>query len=254
MRKKIIAANWKMNTTLLEGSELVTYLKRVHDCHHQHHNLTVLICPPFTHLFSLSKELKDCCLKLGAQNIYHEEKGAYTGEISAEMISSAGCEYVIIGHSERRQYFQEDNHTLAKKIKLALGHDLTPIYCCGETLEEREKNIHFAVIKQQIKEGLFVFDKQDMGDIVIAYEPVWAIGTGKTASPEQAEEIHKFIRQLIQDKYGSTIASNMSIIYGGSIKAANASDIFGQSNIDGGLVGGASLDAKEFNSIINSMG
>jgi len=251
-RKTIVAANWKMNTTLAQGIELFHKINVLFKGNSFENRVIVLLCPPFTHLAVLKKLLIGTPLNLGAQNMHFEEKGAFTGEISASMLLDTGCSYVIIGHSERRQYFKEDNQILAKKIRTALKNNLSPIYCCGETLEEREQNLHFDVIRNQIKEGLFKCTEEEIGQIAVAYEPVWAIGTGKTATPDQAQEIHHFIRGLIAEKYGNERATEISIIYGGSIKATNAVEIFKQEDIDGGLVGGASLDANEFISIINA--
>lgn len=248
----IIAANWKMNTTPAQGIELCHKINALYRENSPEANNVVLLCPPFTHLALIKELITGTPLTLGAQNMYFEEKGAFTGEISASMLLGSGCSYVIIGHSERRQYFQENNQILSKKIRTALKNNLSPIYCCGETLEEREQNNHFEVIRTQIQEGLFECKEEEIGQITVAYEPVWAIGTGKTATPEQAQEIHHFIRALIAEKYGYEKATEISIIYGGSIKATNAAEIFRQEDIDGGLVGGASLDATEFISILNA--
>ncbi|MBL6964661.1 MAG: triose-phosphate isomerase [Bacteroidetes bacterium] len=251
MSKIIVAGNWKMNTTLQEGISLIQDLKKLHDCGHSE-KTEIIIFPPFTHLNEFSKELTDCCIQLGAQNLHQEEKGAYTGEISANMIKSIGCDYVLVGHSERRQYAKETNALLADKIKIALGTDLTPVYCCGESLKEREGEMHFKIIEKQIAEGLFHLSHDMILKVIIAYEPIWAIGTGKTASPEQAQEIHAFIRKLLSSKYGNEISEKIRILYGGSVNASNAKDLFSQPDIDGGLVGGASLKPPDFNTIINS--
>jgi triosephosphate isomerase len=196
--------------------------------------------------------LSDTNITVGAQNCAAEEKGAFTGEVSAEMIASLEANYVTIGHSERRAYYGETNEILNKKVKLALKNDLTPIYCCGEKLEEREAKSHFDVVKTQISEGLFDLSEKEFSKIVIAYEPVWAIGTGVTASPEQAQEIHKYIREIIAEKYGEEISENVSILYGGSVKPSNANEIFGKADVDGGLNGGAALKAEDFMGIINA--
>jgi triosephosphate isomerase len=252
MRNRIIAGNWKMFTTLQQGEELVKNLNNAL----QNADLSgkqVIVIPPFTHIASLSKQLgSSSSIALGAQNCYFEKEGAFTGEISTAMIRSCGAKYVIIGHSERRQYFHETNQILAKKVDAVLADDLTPIYCCGETLEERESNNHFAVIEKQVSEGLFHLSDNEFGKVVIAYEPVWAIGTGKTASAEQAQEVHAFIRSLIEKKYGNEPASKTIILYGGSVKPNNAAELFNQTDIDGGLVGGASLKAEDFAGIINA--
>ena len=189
------------------------------------------------------------CFYVGAQNVNENESGAYTGEVSAKMLDSLGTNFCIVGHSERRKYYNEDNAVLAVKIKKLLEYQIVPIYCVGEVLEERESNTHFEVIRKQIEEALFQLEVADMENIVIAYEPVWAIGTGKTATPQQAEEVHKFIRTLISEKFGEEIASQMRILYGGSCNAKNAADLFAQEDIDGGLIGGASLKAEDFVSI-----
>lgn len=252
MRKLIVAGNWKMNTTLSQAIVLINELKELHNCTFSK-NKDIIIFPPFTHLSEFSKELTNCCIKLGAQNIHQEDKGAFTGEISANMVKSIGCDYVLVGHSERRQYAKESNSLLATKVVLALENELKPIYCCGETLEERETEKHFQIIEEQISQGLFNLSSDLVMDVIVAYEPVWAIGTGKTASPEQAQEIHAFIRQLFENKYGSEVSNKIRILYGGSVNGSNAKELFGQHDIDGGLVGGASLKPIEFNAIINSI-
>jgi triosephosphate isomerase len=252
MRKAIIAGNWKMNTTVSQGISLINELKELHNCTYAKRK-DIIIFPPFTHLSQFEEELKNCCIQLGAQNIHHEEKGAFTGEVSANMVSQLGCKYVLIGHSERRQYAKESNELLAVKVKTVFEHEMTPVYCCGETLEERESNTHFEVIRQQISTALFALSRDLLSEIIIAYEPVWAIGTGKTASPEQAQEIHAYIRELLADKFGQETADKIRILYGGSVNASNATDLLNQPDIDGGLVGGASLKPKDFNTIINSI-
>jgi len=252
MRQKIVAGNWKMNTTPDEGMILLSAILK-NSSSLQTQNKQVIIIPPFTHLALFSEILTHSSVKLGAQNIFHETSGAYTGEVSANMIKNAGAKYVLIGHSERRQYFNEGNTLLSKKILLALSTDLLPIYCCGEIEKEREAGLHFEVIQKQIEEGLFHLQTADIQKIIIAYEPVWAIGTGKNASPEQANEIHRFIRNLLSKKYSDNIADNISILYGGSIKSSNAKDLFSMDDIDGGLVGGASLHTNEFIEIFKSL-
>ena len=250
MRKQIVAGNWKMNTNIAEGIALALDLRELETQFKD--NVEVIVIPPFTHITEVMNALSDTNIKVGAQNCASEEKGAFTGEISAEMISSLKANYVTIGHSERRAYYNETNDILNKKVKLALQNDLTPIYCCGEILEERKVENHFNVVKTQISEGLFDLSKDDFGKIIIAYEPVWAIGTGVTASPEQAQEIHKFIREIVAEKYGNEIAKNISILYGGSVKPSNANEIFGKPDVDGGLIGGAALKAEDFMGIINA--
>ena len=250
MRKQIVAGNWKMNTNIAEGISLALNLRELEK--QFNNNVEVIVIPPFTHLTEVTNALSDTNIKVGAQNCASEEKGAFTGEVSAEMISSLEANFVTIGHSERRAYYNETNDILNTKVKLALKNDLTPIYCCGEKLEERKAENHFDVVKTQISEGLFDLSKEDFSKIIIAYEPVWAIGTGVTASPEQAQEIHKYIRSIIAEKYGNEIAENISILYGGSVKPSNANEIFGKEDVDGGLIGGAALKAEDFMGIINA--
>ena len=248
MGKVIIAGNWKMYTDINEACKLADELVKGFN---NKNNVEVVICPPFTNIFEVKKVIKDSLIKLGAQNMYPEEKGAFTGEISPLMVKSAGCDYVIVGHSERREYFKESNEFLNKKVKSALNYGLTPIYCVGEKLEEREANLTFKVIETQLKEGLQGFTPEDLKKIVIAYEPVWAIGTGKTASPAQAEEVHAFIRDQLTVLSDKETAGEITIQYGGSVKPDNVTELMKQPNIDGALVGGASLKADSFLSIIN---
>jgi triosephosphate isomerase len=248
MRQKIVAGNWKMNTVISEGLELATAVnsqssKKTSDA-------VVIIAPPFTHLSDIKKVLS--VVKLSAQNCSSEESGAFTGEVSVNMIKSVGAEYVIIGHSERRAYYHEDNSVLAKKVNLALSKGLKPIFCIGEVLPERNADKHFDVVKSQLTEGVFHLSPAEFANVVIAYEPVWAIGTGVTASPEQAQEMHKFIRTEISKKYGVQTAENTSILYGGSCKGSNAKELFQNPDVDGGLIGGASLKAEEFLQIVNA--
>ena len=249
MRKKIVAGNWKMNTTLQDGIKLAqdveTSVSQINK------DATVICCTPFIHLSEVRKILKK--VELGAQNCASEVSGAFTGEISAQMIASTGAKYVIIGHSERRTYYKEDDLLLNKKVKLALAANLTPIFCIGELLSEREAEAHFDIVKGQLFKGLFDFSENDFGKIVIAYEPVWAIGTGKTATSEQAQEMHKFIRSTISSKYGKTIAENTSILYGGSCNDKNATELFANPDVDGGLIGGASLKAESFLGIVKAI-
>jgi triosephosphate isomerase (TIM) len=250
MRKKIVAGNWKMNKTLQEGVQLASEVKEsvakaaVKD-------VTVIVCTPFIHLTEVKKTLGNG-VALGAQNCAAEPKGAFTGEVSAEMVKSTGATYVIIGHSERRAYYGETDAILNKKVNLALEQGLTPIFCIGEVLQEREANIHFDVVKKQLSEGLFSLSAEQFSNVVIAYEPVWAIGTGKTATSEQAQEIHKYIRGVIAAKYGNAVADGITILYGGSCNAQNAKELFANPDVDGGLIGGASLKAADFTTIVTS--
>lgn len=211
-----------------------------------------IIIPAFVFLAEANEILKNSSFKLGGQNCHQEKSGAYTGEVSAEMLKSVGCSYVLVGHSERRLYFREDSDLLSAKVYAALEADLTPIFCVGESLEERKAKQHFAVIKKQITDAIFNLQKTQFEKLVLAYEPVWAIGTGETASPEQAQEIHAFIRKCVEDKYGSETASNIRILYGGSCKPSNADELFSQPDVDGGLIGGASLNAVDFLQIIEA--
>jgi triosephosphate isomerase len=249
MRNFIVAGNWKMNKTLQEGIELA---RAVNEKVNGQRALVVL-CTPYIHLTGVKKVITKSSLFLGAQNCSSESAGAYTGEISASMIKSTGADYVIIGHSERRAYFKEADKTLNKKIRLSLENGLIPIYCCGEVLPEREAGKHFEVVKAQINEGLFSLSTKDFSKVVIAYEPVWAIGTGVNATSEQAQEMHAFVRELISDKYGKNIAENTTIQYGGSCKPSNAKEIFSMPDVDGGLIGGASLNADDFIAVVNSI-
>jgi triosephosphate isomerase len=253
MRKKIIAGNWKMNKSFDEAMALVSELSNmVKDEYHG--NAEVVIIPPALYLHSVSRMVADFNnINVGAQNCSNHVSGAYTGEISASMIKSCGGKYIIIGHSERRQYFGETNNWLAKKIDAVLAENLNPIYCVGETLEERESNTHFDVLKAQVSEGLFHLSAEQMAAVVIAYEPVWAIGTGKTASTQQAQEVHAFIRNLVKEKYNETVANNLTIQYGGSVKADNAAELFAAPDIDGALVGGAALQSRSFADIVKAM-
>lgn len=247
MRKLIVAGNWKMNTTVEEGVNLA---KDVAAIGSKINDVTLIVAPPFSHLTEVKKVLGD--VKLSAQNCASEENGAYTGEVSPAMVKSTGAEYVIIGHSERRAYYGETNDVLHKKVWLALQNDLLPIYCCGETLEERESGKLYDIIKAQIVDGLFRLSEEDFKKIVIAYEPVWAIGTGKVATPEQAQEMHKFIRDVIAEKYGQAVADETTLLYGGSCKPSNAKELFSNPDVDGGLIGGASLKAQDFIDIAKS--
>ncbi|MEO5569530.1 MAG: triose-phosphate isomerase [Bacteroidia bacterium] len=252
MRKKIVAGNWKMNCTHEEAVSLTTEIAELLKAENTR-EVKIILAPPFLHIGIvryLTQEEKR--ISVAAQNCSSISSGAYTGEVSAAMIKSVGAEYVIIGHSERRGYFNETNDVIAEKIKLALQNDLTPIFCCGETLNERNANNHFEIIARQLNEAVFLFDENDFRKIIIAYEPVWAIGTGVTASPAQAQEIHAFIRNLIAKKYSYEAAASCSILYGGSCNEQNAKELFSQNDIDGGLIGGASLKAKSFVTIVKS--
>jgi len=248
MRKKIVAGNWKMNKTLLEGIELARTINRQAG----DNGIIIVLCTPFIHLTEVKNALTKDSLYLGAQNCATEASGAFTGEVSAAMIKSAGADYVIIGHSERRNYYHEDDVIVNKKVKLALGNDLIPIFCCGEVLQERQSGIHLDVVRTQIERGLFDLSDDDFSKIVIAYEPVWAIGTGVTATSAQAQEMHKLIREHVAEKYGNQIANNSSILYGGSCKHSNAGELFANPDVDGGLIGGASLTAADFMGIVNA--
>jgi triosephosphate isomerase len=248
-RKKIVAGNWKMNKNFQDALLLATELKK----RTMPDNVSVVICPPSVFVESVGRAIEgNTALHLGAQNCHHENAGAYTGEISADMLKSVGASFVIIGHSERREYFKENSLQLIKKLDLLLAKGLTPIFCCGEPLRIREKGTHARYVEKQIKEVLFHLSPQAIQKVVIAYEPIWAIGTGLTASPEQAQEMHAAIRKVLQKKYSVEVADNISILYGGSCNAANAKTLFSQPDVDGGLIGGASLKADDFHTIINS--
>lgn len=247
MRRPIIAGNWKMNKTVGEAIELATALKRNL---YKIQNVDIVIAPPFTALSEVSEVIMDSDIKLCAQNMYWADSGAFTGEISPLMLKDAGCEYVIIGHSERRIYFGESNESVNKKIKLALERGLIPIMCVGEKLQEREENRTFDVIANHIKGGLAGISKEDMPNIIIAYEPVWAIGTGKNATPKEAEEVHKFIRTQLTEMFDKEISETARIQYGGSVTADNIKDLIGEPDIDGALVGGASLKPDAFTKIV----
>jgi triosephosphate isomerase (TIM) len=253
MRKKIVAGNWKMNKTLQEASILASEVKGMIEDEVRKDTLIVL-CAPSLFLLPVSKILGDNKrLFVGAQNCSEHESGAYTGEISAAMLKSANVPYVILGHSERRQYFREDGSQLAKKVDSALKHDLTPIFCCGEPLDVRENNKHESLVKKQLEDSLFHLSEALIQKVVVAYEPVWAIGTGKTATAQQAQDMHAVIRQHLASKFGQTTADSISILYGGSVNAANAKELFACVDVDGGLVGGASLKSREFTEIAKSI-
>jgi triosephosphate isomerase (TIM) len=252
MRKKIVAGNWKMNKTLEEAKSLTAEVMAMVGAEVKGNTITVL-CVPFPYLITLKNQLGNSPVKTGAQNCSEHDSGAYTGEVSALMLKSLEVPYVILGHSERRQYFGEDGRLLAKKIDKALAAQLTPIFCCGEPLEIREAGTQEKLVKQQIEEALFHVATDALRKIVIAYEPVWAIGTGKTATSQQAQEMHAVIRKHLASKYGTDVASTISILYGGSVKADNAKELFSCADVDGGLVGGASLKSREFVDIVKAM-
>ncbi len=248
MRKHIVAGNWKMNNDLAQSELLITNLLR----QNKTSDAEVMIAPTFTNLKQAFESLKDNTIEVIAQNMHFAENGAYTGEISAAMLKSVGVKTVILGHSERRAYFNETDATLAKKVDAALANDMRTIFCFGEELQDRKSDNHEAVVEGQIKNALFHLEADAFKDIVLAYEPVWAIGTGETASPEQAQDMHAFIRKTLADKYGSAVADSVSILYGGSVKPANAKEIFGKPDVDGGLIGGAALNAEDFFAIVNA--
>jgi triosephosphate isomerase len=250
MRKNIVAGNWKMNKTLQEGVALANDLKEL--LAGQTPNCEVIIGTPFIHLATVSELVKDSVIKVSAENCADKAAGAYTGEVSAEMVASTGAEYCILGHSERRMYYGETYEILKEKTLLALANNLKPIFCIGELKEEREANKQNEVVKAQLEGSVFNLSAEDFGKIVLAYEPVWAIGTGLTATSDQAEEIHAYIRSLIAEKYGNEVAENTTILYGGSCKGSNAKELFSKPNVDGGLIGGASLKAADFKEIIDA--
>ena len=252
MRSKIVAGNWKMNKTYQETKALVKELKHaVKDLELE--NTRVVIAPTFVSLQKASKMTKNSMIEVAAQNMHQEASGAYTGEISGAMLKSIYVNTVILGHSERREYFGESDELLAKKVDAALEQGLEVIFCFGEVLEERKKGNHFKVVEEQIKHALFHLDSDAWSNIVLAYEPVWAIGTGETATPEQAQEMHAFVRELVAGRYLSDVAEEVSILYGGSVKPSNAKEIFSKADVDGGLIGGASLKAEDFTAIIKAI-
>ncbi len=250
MRQKIVAGNWKCNTNLQEGVELAKAVDKI-VASEGADDVVVVLGTPFTHITKVVETVNTNRIGVAAQNCAAEAKGAYTGEVSAEMVKSTGAEFVILGHSERREYYGETSETLNKKVTLALANGLTPIYCCGEALEIREAGTQNEFVKNQLDETVFNLSADDFKKIVIAYEPIWAIGTGVTASSEQAQEIHAFIRSAIAEKFGNEVAEGTSILYGGSCKPSNAKELFANKDVDGGLIGGASLKAEDFVGIIN---
>jgi triosephosphate isomerase len=251
MRKKIVAGNWKMNMDLKEGLTFAESIEN-HFKDNPPAKADVILCTPFIHLAGIAPLLKSGRVALGAQNCASEASGAYTGEVSAYMVKSTGAAYVILGHSERRSYYNEDDRTLNKKTQLALNSGLKVIFCCGEVKSEREEGKHFLIVKRQLEEGLFTLTEDQMDKVVLAYEPVWAIGTGLTATPEQAQEMHKYIRGLVRDKYSNDCANRLPILYGGSCKPSNAAEIFSKPDVDGGLIGGASLKKDDFAAIVDA--
>ncbi|SNS03044.1 MULTISPECIES: triose-phosphate isomerase [Hymenobacter] len=253
MRKNIVAGNWKMNTTLQDGQALISEIVNMVQDEVTGSQVEVVVCPPFPFLTTIGKQLPEGGrFHLGAQNCHQKESGAFTGEVSAKMLQSVGAEYVILGHSERRQYFGEDDELLSQKLKAVLAAGLKPIFCVGESLETREADDTFNFISKQLQDGLFHLSNEEFDQVVIAYEPIWAIGTGKTATSAQAQEVHAFIREQIARAYDAEAAENTTILYGGSANAQNARELFGQPDVDGGLIGGASLKSRDFTEIIKS--
>ena len=250
MRKNIVAGNWKMNTTVPEGVALAKEVSEAVKAAAP--KCDVIICVPFTHLVPVAGVIDQSVLGLGAENCADHKSGAYTGEVSAPMVASTGATYVILGHSERRQYYGETSETLREKVALALENGLKPIFCIGEKLEQREDGTFNEVVSRQIEEGLFNLSAEDFGKIILAYEPVWAIGTGKTATADQAEDMHAHIRKVVENKYGKAVAENTTILYGGSCKPSNAAELFAKPDVDGGLIGGASLKCADFMGIVNA--
>ncbi|MFD1095152.1 triose-phosphate isomerase [Salegentibacter chungangensis] len=249
MRKNIVAGNWKMNNDLAETQELLGQLKMQMV---KEPKATVMVAPSFTNLYTAFENLKDTPVKVAAQNMHQSKNGAFTGEVSAAMLKSIGVNTVILGHSERRAHFHETNEILKEKVDAALENGMEVIFCFGEELEDRKSDKHFDVVEKQLKESLYQISAEAWKNIILAYEPVWAIGTGETASPEQAQEMHAFIRKNIADNFNADIAENVSILYGGSVKPNNAKEIFAKKDVDGGLIGGASLKAVDFLEIVNS--
>ncbi|HVX51704.1 MAG TPA: triose-phosphate isomerase [Chitinophagaceae bacterium] len=252
MRKQIAAANWKMNLTLQQGEQLLDAL--LGKTYNLNTSREVVFAVPFPYLAMAQEKVKDVQhVFIAAQNCYSKKSGAYTGEVSVEMLASLDIQFVVLGHSERREYFAESNKFLADKVDIALEYRITPIFCCGEPLSIREAGTQNEYVAKQLEESLFHLDEEAVQKIVIAYEPIWAIGTGKTATSAQAQEMHAYLRRVLASKYGEAVAGNISILYGGSVKAGNAVELFSQPDVDGGLVGGASLSADEFNAIINAL-
>ena len=248
MRKQIVTGNWKMNNDLAHTESLLSDLKK----QTQTSNAEVMVAPTFTNLYHAFEALRTTNVEVVAQNMHFADNGAYTGEISASMLKSVGVETVILGHSERREYFNETDELLAKKVDAALANQMRVIFCFGEELADRKSGNEETIVENQIKNALFHLDAAAFKNIVLAYEPVWAIGTGETASPEQAQDMHAFIRKTLANKYGNDVADSVSILYGGSVKPANAQEIFSKPDVDGGLIGGASLNAEDFYAIVNA--
>ena len=248
MRKNIVAGNWKMNTDLAETQDLISDLKKIAKTS----DAEIIIAPPYVNLYSAFEAVKGLDIEVAAQNMHQSASGAFTGEISAAMLKGIGIKTVILGHSERRAYFGEKEDLLAEKVNAALENDMTVIYCFGEELKDRKFSEHFEVVNKQISNALFHLDSDAWESIILAYEPVWAIGTGETASPDQAQEMHAFIRKTIADEYSQEIADQVNILYGGSVKPNNAQEIFSKPDVDGGLIGGASLKAEDFMAIVNA--
>lgn len=253
MRHKIVAGNWKMNNNLIETEELIKELKNELKTVKLSEETRVIIAPSFVNLHAATKTTEESLIEVAAQNMHFAENGAYTGEVSAAMLTSLEVKTVILGHSERRSYFNEADDILVKKVNAALNNELEIIFCFGESLEDREQDNHFKVVESQLKNALFHLKSSNFTKIVLAYEPVWAIGTGKTASADQAQEMHSFIRKLLATQYNQELANSVSILYGGSVKPANAEEIFSKPDVDGGLIGGASLKAKDFTAIIKAI-
>ena len=251
MRKQVVAGNWKMNKNVQESTQLATEIvSKVKDL--TLNNTRVIVTPTFVNISEVVNVTKGSAVEVAAQNMHQAKSGAYTGEISAEMLTSLGLKIVILGHSERREYFGETDAILAKKVDAALENNLEVVFCFGEVLEDRKSDNHFNVVESQIKNGLFHLEASAWKNIILAYEPVWAIGTGETASPEQAQEMHAFIRKIIADKYNQEVADSVSILYGGSVKPSNAKEIFSKEDVDGGLIGGAALNSDDFVSLVKS--
>ena len=250
MRKNIVAGNWKMNYNVEQTQQLINDLKT--SLEQVTYSARVLVAPTFVNLSAAVSSTKGTSIEVAAQNVHQAESGAYTGEISADMLQSIGVKTVIIGHSERRTYFEEDDTLLKEKVKTALAKGMEIIFCFGEQLDERKSGNHFSVVESQLKNVLFDLDVNQWKQLVLAYEPVWAIGTGETASPAQAQEMHAFIRNLISKAYGEVVGNSISILYGGSVKPANAEEIFSKADVDGGLIGGASLKSADFTAIVTA--
>lgn len=253
MRTKIVAGNWKMNKTFSEADDLIAEIIDLVEEQGKPEHVDVIICPPFVYLEMASDMAEDSQVFIGAQNVSQFESGAYTGEISAAMLRSMHVDFCIIGHSERRKYFSETDEMLLEKVKMAQKHDLVPIFCCGEVLADREAGKHFDVVRHQLENTIFQLAPEDFATLIIAYEPVWAIGTGVNATPEQAQEMHYYIRNLIWKKYGAEAAADKTLLYGGSCNAKNAEELFAMPDVDGGLIGGASLTAEEFVKIVAAL-